>query len=395
MLERPISKAGWTRVRFDQIATQINDRVDNPAEAGVERYVGLEHLDPDSLHIRRWGEPTDVESTKLRFQPGDIIFGKRRVYQRKVAVADFEGICSAHAMVLRAKSDAVLPEFLPFFMQSDMFMERALSISVGSLSPTINWKTLAAEEFLLPPLPAQARLVEIFLSTVRYSESLFKLARKAEALFIALAENLLNSPSIPKLKLSEVVDYASDGPFGSKLKTEHYSASGVRVIRLNNIAPNIFLNDDKAYIPLSYFHTDLERYEVRPGDIVIAGLGDDEIPPGRSCVVPTDLGPSINKADCFCLRVNSRMDARYLSFFLNSPMGLSQSKEFSQGTTRIRLNLENIKRFNVPVPNGYEQVEIVEKLDDAYSAWTGVLERVAKASELQKFMVNSQLSMQQ
>ena len=81
MLERPISKAGWTRVRFGQIATQINDRVDKPVEAGVERYVGLEHLDPDSLRIRRWGDPSDVESTKLRFQPGDIIVqvGKTKI----------------------------------------------------------------------------------------------------------------------------------------------------------------------------------------------------------------------------------------------------------------------------------------------------------------------------
>ena len=68
-----------TTYRFDQMAKQINDRVDNPAESGVERYVGLEHLDADSLRIRRWGDITDVESTKLRFQPGDIIFGKRRV----------------------------------------------------------------------------------------------------------------------------------------------------------------------------------------------------------------------------------------------------------------------------------------------------------------------------
>lgn len=186
MLERPISKAGWTRVRFDQIATQINDRVDNPAEAGVERYVGLEHLDPDSLRIRRWGEPSDVESTKLRFQPGDIIFGKRRVYQRKVAVADFEGICSAHAMVLRAKPGAVLPEFLPYFMQSDLFMERALSISVGSLSPTINWKALAAEEFLLPPIQEQARLVDMFsafwATIENYAESLAASDRLRDAL---------------------------------------------------------------------------------------------------------------------------------------------------------------------------------------------------------------------
>ena len=62
--------------RFDQMAEQINDRVDKPAESGVERYVGLEHLDADSLRIRRWGESTEVESTKLRFQSGDIIFGK-------------------------------------------------------------------------------------------------------------------------------------------------------------------------------------------------------------------------------------------------------------------------------------------------------------------------------
>ena len=160
------------RSRFDQIATQINDRVDNPAEAGVERYVGLEHIDPDSLRIRRWGEPTDVESTKLRFQPGDIIFGKRRVYQRKVAVADFEGICSAHAMVLRAKPDAVLPEFLPFFMQSDLFMERALGHFGRVAVAHDQLETLAAEEFLLPPIQEQARLLEPLIAVRPLEEGL-------------------------------------------------------------------------------------------------------------------------------------------------------------------------------------------------------------------------------
>ena len=211
MLERPISKAGWTRVRFEQIATQINDRVDNPAEAGVERYVGLEHLDPDSLRIRRWGEPSDVESTKLRFQPGDIIFGKRRVYQRKVAVADFEGICSAHAMVLRAKPGAVLPEFLPFFMQSDLFMERALSISVGSLSPTINWKALAAEEFLLPPIQEQARLVEASLAI----EGTVNAYREKIETLSGLRMSFLNDHFLPRLKsgvpLKSVVSLKSGG----------------------------------------------------------------------------------------------------------------------------------------------------------------------------------------
>jgi len=154
-------KPGWRVVRFDEMAQLVNDRVDNPAEAGVERYVGLEHLDPESLKIRRWGAPTDVEAQKLRFQPGDIIFGKRRAYQRKLAVADFEGICSAHAMVLRAREETVIKEFLPFFMQSETFFDRALSISVGSLSPTINWKTLAGQTFVLPPKDEQHRIADI------------------------------------------------------------------------------------------------------------------------------------------------------------------------------------------------------------------------------------------
>ena len=164
-------KPGWTRVAFGDVATCANDRIDNPVDAGVERYVGLEHLDSDSLVIRRWGFPAAVTATKLLFRKGDIIFGRRRVYQRKLAVADFDGICSAHALVLRAKSGAVLPRFLPFFMQSDAFMERAKAISVGSLSPTINWRTLASEEFALPPLDEQHRLASVLTAVMEASQT--------------------------------------------------------------------------------------------------------------------------------------------------------------------------------------------------------------------------------
>jgi restriction endonuclease S subunit len=76
-------------------------------------------------------------------------------------VTEFDGICSAHAMVVRAKPDVVLSEFLPFLMMSDRFMNRAVEISVGSLSPTINWTTLKWEEFPLPPLDQQRHIAEI------------------------------------------------------------------------------------------------------------------------------------------------------------------------------------------------------------------------------------------
>ncbi|HMN06189.1 MAG TPA: restriction endonuclease subunit S, partial [Flavobacteriales bacterium] len=153
-------RKGWEKLPFGDIADCISERAD-PKEEADAVYVGLEHLDPQDLHIRRWGKGSDVEGVKLRFYKGDIIFGRRRAYQRKLAVAEVDGICSAHAMVLRAKPGKCLPEFLPFLMMSDAFMQRAVEISVGSLSPTISWKVLKLQEFSLPPLEQQRRMAEL------------------------------------------------------------------------------------------------------------------------------------------------------------------------------------------------------------------------------------------
>ena len=162
-------RKGWKRLPFGAFADSIGERVE-PAGAADEIYVGLDDLDSGCLHIRRWGKGSDVIGTKLRFRKGDIIFGRRRAYQRKLAVAEFDGICSAHAMVVRAKPELVLPEFLPFLMMSDRFMNRAVEISVGSLSPTINWKTLKLEEFDLPPLDQQRRIAEVLWAVDEYCE---------------------------------------------------------------------------------------------------------------------------------------------------------------------------------------------------------------------------------
>lgn len=164
-------KPGWKMVKFGDIAQNVAVRVD-PADAKTDVYVGLEHLDPSTIHLRQWGHPSDVTGQKLAFKKGDVIFGRRRAYQRKLAVAEFDGICSAHAMVVRAKPKTILPEFLPFFLQSDMFMERAIEISVGSLSPTINWKTLQVQEFPLPPLDEQKRIAEILWAADEVVESI-------------------------------------------------------------------------------------------------------------------------------------------------------------------------------------------------------------------------------
>lgn len=155
-----LDKSTWKIFKFEDIADKISKTV-KPDKADVDVYIGLEHIDAEDIHIRRKGVPSDVKGLKQRCSPGDIIFGKRRAYQRKAAIVDFEGICSGHSFVFRANKDIIDPKLFPFFLHSDQFMHRMVDISVGGLSPTINWGDLKQQEFLLPPKDQQAKLAEL------------------------------------------------------------------------------------------------------------------------------------------------------------------------------------------------------------------------------------------
>ncbi|MCP4105756.1 MAG: restriction endonuclease subunit S [Desulfobacteraceae bacterium] len=173
-----LNSENYQTVQFGKLAEHISKRVE-PAKTDLKIYVGLEHLDPDNLIIERQGSSADVKGTKLLIWKGDIIFGKRRAYQRKVAVSHFEGICSAHSMVLRAKKKAIKKEFLPYFMQSDVFMDRSVQISEGSLSPTIKWKILEKQEFAIPKMEFQEKLTDLFK---HFDKLIYELREQKETL---------------------------------------------------------------------------------------------------------------------------------------------------------------------------------------------------------------------
>jgi type I restriction enzyme S subunit len=123
-------------VRFGDVAREVTESTHSPLEDGFEYYIGLEHLDPESLKIRRWGLIEETETTFTRvLRAGQVLFGRRRAYQRKAALAEFDGICSGDIIVMEAKPDRLLPELLPFIVQTEGFYEHALSTSAGSLSP--------------------------------------------------------------------------------------------------------------------------------------------------------------------------------------------------------------------------------------------------------------------
>jgi type I restriction enzyme, S subunit len=165
-------RTGWTRVAFGDVVALSREHSSDPDGDGLKRYVGLDHLEPGDLTIRRWGNVLDGTTFTNVFRSGQVLFGKRRAYLRKVAVADFDGVCSGDIYVLQPKVDSLLLELLPFICQTDSFFQHAVGTSAGSLSPRTNWDSLASYEFSLPPLDEQVRIVPLLLASQEVGENL-------------------------------------------------------------------------------------------------------------------------------------------------------------------------------------------------------------------------------
>ena len=169
------------KYRFEQIAINSTEKK-KPVEEDRFTYLGLEHLDSGSLKVTRFGSDVAPIGEKLVMRKGDVLFGKRRAYQKKVAIAPFDGIFSAHGMVLRPNVEVIDPDFFPLFISSDYFLDAAIKISVGSLSPTINWRDLKILEFDLPDLETQHKLAAVLWSINDTMESYKKLISATDEL---------------------------------------------------------------------------------------------------------------------------------------------------------------------------------------------------------------------
>lgn len=196
--------------RFDQIAYNSTEKK-QPKDSDRAYYIGLEHLDSGCFEVTRWGSDVTPTGEKLVMHKGDILFGKRRAYQRKVGIAPFDGIFSAHGMVLRPKENVIDKDYFPFFISSDQFMERAVRISVGGLSPTINWKDLKEQVFDIPNIEEQRNLAERLWSAYRLKESykhlLVATDEMVKSRFIEMFGNPISSEqNYPLKKLGECVE---------------------------------------------------------------------------------------------------------------------------------------------------------------------------------------------
>lgn len=244
-----------SKFRFEEIAINSTEKK-KPVESDKYTYLGLEHLDPGTLKVSRFGSDVAPIGEKLVMKKGDVLFGKRRAYQKKVAIAPFDGIFSAHGMVLRPKTEVIDSEFFPLFISSDYFLDAAIKISVGSLSPTINWKDLKKLEFELPDLETQRQLAKVLWALIDTIENYKILMTKTD--------ELVKSQFIEQMKIWET----------SNLGTK-YNLGDLTRIRTGKLDANA--NVDKGRYPFftcSREPLKIDSYSFDCECVLVAGNGE-------------------------------------------------------------------------------------------------------------------------
>ena len=346
--------------RFDQIAFNSTAKK-KPTDDDKEHYIGLEHLDSDCLSITRWGSDVAPTGEKLLMKKGDILFGKRRAYQRKVGIAPFDGIFSAHGMVLRPNEEVINKDFFPFFISSDQFMERAVRISVGGLSPTINWKDLREQEFELPSLDKQLVLADKLWAAYRLKESYKKL--------LVATDEMVKSQFIEMFgeRTTTPVGYYIKDSFPGDWGKEDLDGTGVKVIRTTNFTNFGKLNLSEVVTRSIEEHKIQKKQILKYDTILERSGGTADNPVGRVVLFEEDEQYLCNNFTQV-LRFKD-IDPRFAFYalFYFYQMNKTSIRSMGSKTTGIQ-NLNMSKYLEIGIPNADEDeqkqfVSIAEQAD--------------------------------
>lgn len=386
------------KIKFGDVVRLSKARCADPLDEGIERFVGLEHLEPGDLRIRNWGNVADGVTFTSVFKPGQVLFGKRRAYQRKVAVADFSGVCSGDIYVFECiDANVLLPELLPFICQTDAFFDHAVSTSAGSLSPRTNWTSLAKFEFMLPSLAEQKLLLRTLGATDDLLDSLefgvakaWELLRSALAQFFNTGNDPLRTPSHSQWSCHPLLEFITV-KHGWAFKGEFFSEDaneGPLLLTPSNFTE--FGSFDFRSERNKYYTGEFpEDYWLNEGDLLL--LMTDLTPSAKLLGAPgvikdgerslhnQRLGKVLLKNGVISDTV---LFKNYLFFFFMSEPFRRQIRALSAGSTVSHTSPTQICRVAIPLPSEHEQRKLVDQLTEIHSGLDSLKDRRTSAQLL-------------
>ena len=317
--------------------------------------VGLEHLSPEEITLTAWDEGSENTFTKM-FRKGNVLFGRRRAYLKKAAVAPFDGICSGDITVIEAKPDRILPELLPFIIQNDALFDFAVGKSAGSLSPRVKWEHLKNYEFELPDMDKQRELASLLWAMDDTKKSYQKLIAATDELVKSqFMEQFGDIEHVPdgwkRVSFGDVCNLVN----GRAFKPSDWSTTGVPIVRIQN------LNDVNA--DYNYYEGTIEdKYWINDEDLLFAWSGT----PGTSFgAFIWNRGKAVLNQHIFRVEPDSCIDKWFLMTCFEGRMDLIISKAHGGVGLRhiTKAELEKIEFLLPPMPTQLQYAAFVRQSD--------------------------------
>ena len=336
------------KLKFEDIVYNITQKA-SPNPGDEKLYIGLEHLDSGSLKVSRWGSKVAITGDKLVMRKGDILFGRRNTYLRRVAIAPHNGLFSAHGMIFRPKENVIKSDFLPFFIASDAFMNEAIRISVGSLSPTVNWKELKELEFSIPALDKQEKLVKLLVSANELKEKYEELLALSDELvksqFIELFGNITET-----ISLDECCTIHARIGWQALKQDEHLPTGDYMLITGTDFVNGRVNYDTCVYVSKERYDMD-PKIQLQNGDILITKDGTI----GKVAIVEDLPMPATLNAGVFVVRPDGRFNVDFFSYLFKGPVFEEFVEVAKSGSTIKHLNQGKLKNYPIPVAQPEKQ----------------------------------------
>jgi type I restriction enzyme S subunit len=374
---------GWRLAKFGDVVDNLNETTRDPESIGLDRVVGLDHMDPESLPLKRWDNLSDLhEGTSFTrvFRAGQVLFGKRRAYQRKVSLPDFNGICSGDILVFQPKNAELLPEFLPYLVQSNGFFDHALGTSAGSLSPRTKWQELAKYEFALPPIAEQHRIIKLIKNIDQLIEAHREIpfGQQREAMLLDLLR--VNSQGSKSVCLNEI-STISYGYTESAFR----EIVGPKFLRITDIQDGAVDWESVPYCRID--DATFAKQKLNDGDIVFARTGTV----GKSFLV---RNPPDAVSASYLIRVQAdtiKVIPEFLFLNFQTRDYWKQIHAGKSGSVQGGFNASKLGKLEIPLPPLAKQLEIVGAMAALHNLEVKTILSLKQLSKLRISLLNRQL----